>query len=354
MNKKIIITPVAEKKENPNNAGSKAREDLEKILICYGFQLKEIPLYRYQEMKHCRWKFVYKKIRAFVEFWRFFVTLKKDSVLFFHWPLGNIKNYSSMTFLLKKYKKLRTICALHDLNTLRFQGDFSDKEADQLKKFDVLIVHNEKMKALCSERGICEKQMYVLGVFDYCLEQQNIPVHMFSKEIAVAGNLAGDKAGYVNDLPEGSLVYHLYGKGYTGKETEHVQYHGIFLPDALADKMEGSFGLVWDGNDIDDCTGLGRYLKYNNPHKISLYLAAGLPVIIWKEAALAEWISNRKLGIAVERLDQIEELLDMMRQEEYEEMAENARREGRKLRQGKYFRQVMDAIEEEEDINGLS
>ena len=111
---------------------------------------------------------------------------------------------------------------------------------------------------------------------------------------------------------------------------------------------------MWDGNDIDDCTGLGRYLKYNNPHKISLYLAAGLPVIIWKEAALAEWISNRKLGIAVERLDQIEELLDMMRQEEYEEMAENARREGRKLRQGKYFRQVMDAIEEEEDINGLS
>ena len=69
---------------------------------------------------------------------------------------------------------------------------------------------------------------------------------------------------------------------------------------------------------------------------------------------MAEWISNRKLGIAVERLDQIEELLDMMRQEEYEEMAENARREGRKLRQGKYFRQVMDTIEEEEDINGLS
>lgn len=61
------------------------------------------------------------------------MTLKKDSVLFFHWPLGNIKNYSSMTFLLKKYKKLRTICAVHDLNTLRFQGDFSDKEADQLK-----------------------------------------------------------------------------------------------------------------------------------------------------------------------------------------------------------------------------
>ena len=82
------------------------------------------------------------------------------------------------------------------------------------------------------------------------LRPQNIPVHMFSKEIAVAGNLAGDKAGYVNDLPEGSLVYHLYGKGYTGKETEHVQYHGIFLPDALADKMEGS---IWA------CVGWKRY-----------------------------------------------------------------------------------------------
>ena len=56
MNKKIIITPVAEKKENPNNAGSKAREDLEKILICYGLHLKEITLYRYHEMKQLRRK----------------------------------------------------------------------------------------------------------------------------------------------------------------------------------------------------------------------------------------------------------------------------------------------------------
>lgn len=59
------------KKENPNNAGSKAREDLEKILICYGFQLKEIPLYRYQEMKHCRWKFVYKKYVHLLNFGAF-------------------------------------------------------------------------------------------------------------------------------------------------------------------------------------------------------------------------------------------------------------------------------------------
>ena len=53
--------------------------------------------------------------------------------------------------------------------------------------------------------------------------------------------------------------------------------------------MEGSFGLVWDGISVETCAGVyGEYLKVNNPHKTSLYLASGIPVIIWKEAA---WLS---------------------------------------------------------------
>lgn len=49
------------------------------------------------------------------------------------------------------------------------------------------------------------------------------------------------------------------------------------LPGALVQ----SFGLVWDGNSMDTCTGnYGSYLRINDPHKVSLYLSSGLPIIV--------------------------------------------------------------------------
>ena len=60
--------------------------------------------------------------------------------------------------------------------------------------------------------------------------------------------------------------------------------------------MDQNFGLVWDGTSLDGCNGrYGEYLKFNNPHKTSLYLSCGIPVIIWKEAALADFVEEHKV-----------------------------------------------------------
>ena len=56
---------------------------------------------------------------------------------------------------------------------------------------------------------------------------------------------------------------------------------GSFLPDELPSALEGSFGLVWDGDSSKTCSGVfGEYLRYNNSHKASLYLASGFPIIV--------------------------------------------------------------------------
>ena len=55
--------------------------------------------------------------------------------------------------------------------------------------------------------------------------------------------------------------------------------------------MEGNWGLVWDGNSIDTCSGnFGEYLRLNAPFKFSLYLAAKRPVVVWRESAMAEYV----------------------------------------------------------------
>lgn len=55
---------------------------------------------------------------------------------------------------------------------------------------------------------------------------------------------------------------------------------GSYMPEELPEKLEAKYGLVWDGLEITSCEGtFGQYLKYNNPHKFSLYMAAGIAVI---------------------------------------------------------------------------
>ena len=60
---------------------------------------------------------------------------------------------------------------------------------------------------------------------------------------------------------------------------ENETYFGSFLPDELPAALEGGFGLVWDGDSAETCSGVfGEYLRYNNSHKASLYLASGFPL----------------------------------------------------------------------------
>ena len=79
------------------------------------------------------------------------------------------------------------------------------------------------------------------------------------------------------------MEYHIYGPNYTPeKKCSRIVYQGEFSADELPAHLKGQFGLIWDGSSVNTCEGnFGEYLRYNNPHKISLYLACGLPVIIW-------------------------------------------------------------------------
>ena len=130
---------------------------------------------------------------------------------------------------------------------------------------------------------------------------------------------------------------HFQEDAFHGKE--NVRYNGAFHPDELPGKLEGSFGLVWDGPVSTTCAGnTGEYLKYNNPHKTSLYLAANLPVIIWEQAALASFVKEHGLGITVGSLSQIDAAVRSLSREEYDRMAKNAHAMGEKIRSGYFFR----------------
>jgi len=73
-------------------------------------------------------------------------------------------------------------------------------------------------------------------------------------------------------------------------------------------KLKEHFGLVWDGEEIETIAGTtGEYLRYNSPHKASLYIVSGLPLIVWKESAIYELVKQYNIGFGVSNLMELDE-----------------------------------------------
>lgn len=89
----------------------------------------------------------------------------------------------------------------------------------------------------------------------------------------------------------------------------------------------------------------GNYMRFNDPHKASLYLSSGIPVIIWKEAALAAFIEKNNIGLSVSDLNDMDEVLSELSPEKYQQMVMNAQLIAKKLRNGFYIHQAVQKLE---------
>ena len=143
---------------------------------------------------------------------------------------------------------------------------------------------------------------------------------------------------------------HLYGVNFSeeiAQNAGNIIYHGSVPSDIIPEKFSKGFGLVWDGDRIDTCSGnTGTYLRYNNPHKLSLYLSAGLPVIIWDEAAEKPFVMENQVGFAVHSLYEIEEKLNSLTEKEYFNFVKHAEHMAKKLKAGEYTRLALKTAEE--------
>ena len=238
---------------------------------------------------------------------------------------------------------------IHDLEALRYANldtvplkhkiRVHLQESSLLKIADGVIAHNPIMKSVLVDKGIAEDKIVSLGIFDYLIPDfQEKSGQTKDQPIIVAGNLAQEKAGYLYVLPE-TPIYNLYGVGFDkSRALENEAYFGSFLPDELPAALEGGFGLVWDGDSAETCSGVfGEYLRYNNSHKASLYLASGFPLVVWKQSALSRFMLENGCGIAVESLHDLKNTIENLSDADYQELIANAKNIGKKIRDGFYL-----------------
>jgi hypothetical protein len=135
----------------------------------------------------------------------------------------------------------------------------------------------------------------------------------------------------------------IYGRGFEEEEAgdaKQLRYCGFKDSERFIAETEADFGLVWDGDSTDECAGnWGEYLKINNPHKTSFYLRSGMPVIVWRQAAMASFVRERQIGVCVERLADLTKALGELTPDRYAVLKQNARQMGTLLGEGHFIKQ---------------
>lgn len=336
--------------EAHHTAGIKARDDAEKILLDAGCEALNIEITKDRSNAGKLDKLlVYFKLLK--EWNKTFSPVEKGDVVFIQFPVINHTLFLDMAIKKLIKNDVKVVALIHDLEMLRLllideapitrKWRVKREEVSVMKLFSKIIVHNESMLEYMNQVfGIPKEKMINLEIFDYLIDNpENKKIERTSdnyKSVIIAGNLDKMKAAYAYDLPA-ETQFILYGPNYTGKKDGNITYKGSFPPDDLPFVLEGGFGLVWDGISSETCAGAwGEYLKYNNPHKTSLYLASGLPLVIWEKAALADFVVKNGCGITVASLYDIPEAINKVSEEEYKKMLENTKAVSEKLVSG-YF-----------------
>ena len=336
---------------NVKNAGNKARNDVEVIFNRLGYAPLKVRVDDWYKMNVLNAQI--HKYRALL---RAFKRLKKNDDIVIQFPLLHHSLFINSLLKSLKNRGVNIYLLIHDLETLRFVNDktlplrmklrMKLTEGDTFHSVTGIIAHNPIMKSVLVDEGVAEDKIVSLGIFDYLIPNfQEKSDQTKDQPIIVAGNLAQEKAGYLYQLPA-RPAYNLYGVGFDeSRALANETYFGSFLPDELPVALEGGFGLVWDGDSAETCSGVfGEYLRYNNSHKASLYLASGFPLVVWKQSALSHFVLENGCGIAVESLHDLSQTLEQLDDEDYQDLLVNTRRIGQKIRNGSYLTNALNKI----------
>ena len=339
------------KDSGARNAGNKARNDVEEIVKREGYQPLLLTVEDWYQMGTV--KAQRHKAKALAQA---FSQLKSGDQLLIQFPMLHHSFFT--TRLVRKIQRrgVQVYFIIHDLEALRYANldtvplkhkiRVHLQESSLLKVADGVIAHNPIMKSVLVEKGLPEHKLVSLEIFDYLIPNYQEKDGLSKDQpIIVAGNLAQEKAGYLYQLPA-RPAYNLYGVGFDEKRAlANETYFGSYLPDELPAALEGGFGLVWDGDSAQTCSGVfGEYLRYNNSHKASLYLASGFPLVVWKQSALSRFVLENGCGIAVESLHDLKATIDYLSDEDYQDLVEKTKYIGKKIRDGFFLTNALNKL----------
>lgn len=282
-----------------------------------------------------------KVVSLFSILWR----MHRNDVLLIQYPM---KKFVTPAIYCAHLKGGKVVILIHDLGCFRRKKLTVNHEMRRMNRADYIIAHNKQMQQFMRQHG-CITPVKTLGIFDYLStanpKNYTSPHPLF--KVVYAGGLGFWRNAFLYELDShiDNWQLELYGKQFCPEKAigwKHIHFVGNLNPDELLSQVEADFGLVWDGDSLNKCSGnWGEYLKINNPHKTSFYLRAGIPIIIWRKAAIAPFVLQHNVGISIDKLDDINNVLSSLSPKDYSVMRQNAEAMAKKLNDGYYTRQAL-------------
>lgn len=328
---------ISQNYRNHTTAGYKAKSDVEQIMSEEGFT--NIGIRRADH----RWGIV-DFIYNLAGIAKATMRIGRGDILFLQYPMRRYFTYMCRVAHLRGAK---VAVLIHDVGSFRHKRQSVKRELRRLGRADYVIATNSIMASRLRQEGL-DKPIGSLEAWDYLTATDPIPSRVGDGDIriAYAGTMSRGKNAFLWEWGKviRDYVVDIYGLGFRMDEVEAPERfydHGFVSSENIIAGMTSDYGLVWDGHSIASCEGdFGSYLALNTPHKLSLYLRARLPIIIWSGAAMAPLVERSGIGITVDTLEEINERVKAVSPEQYGAMRKNVEAIAADMATGKYFRRA--------------
>lgn len=240
-------------------------------------------------------------------------------------PMWTHLNFQAEFFdYIRSIESVKMVALIHDIPTWMFtKGEEEyDRENDfwlqQLKKFDLIMVSNEKEAHKLQEDGV-DVPMVGMELWDYFYSGPR-QEKKFSKKLYYIGGRDIIDTDYKASTP-----LYLYNKHVEQRviDSGSVIWLGRKPSDEIVSSLDGGFGVVVTDN-LKEKSNMNfvYYNQFNNPTKLSTYMAAGLPVITMRKTHHAKMIEEQGIGLVVDDLNDIDTVLSQMTAQDYQRMVE--------------------------------
>lgn len=276
---------------------------------------------------------------------RFAFKVRRSDRLLLQYP---VKKYYTLICRIAHSRGAKVVSFIHDLGSCRRKKLTVEQEMRRLSHSDAVIAANPAMQAWLEVNGY-KGILTCSGFHDYRSNAQPNEESGLSTPPTViyAGAVNRRKNSFLIDFCQLHKSYRLliYGDCRNIPEivNSQTETRDFIEPDMFISNAGGDYGLVWDGDSLDACTGsFGEYLALNTPHKASFYLRAGLPLIVWDNSAIAPLVKHEGVGIAVSSLADIDNALARITDDAYSKMRRNVVALSKKLSAGDSLRAAID------------
>lgn len=258
-------------------------------------------------------------------FWRdeiigMLTAVKANDTVILQLPTYAGDDVESHILALLLQNKVRVVALLHDVDYLRFPQSHPQKPAiDYLNQFAAVMVSTAIERQRLVADGI-QAPITVIGPWGYQQTTDYVRPN-YTRMVHYAGNLTALRSGFLAHVPA-EMDLQAYGSNDGQPDLDfvvasNVHLHGVYSQFQLGTAISNGFGLVWDGNLA------GQFSEYglvNMPHKLSLYLAQGIPVLAKSGTASGTFVKKNHLGFVGDSLADLEAQLQQVGQKQYDEL----------------------------------